>query len=111
MHVASIHGHSEVVRLLLSQDGIDVNKRGIDVLSATPLFATGVLMQQFVGGAVGGDHAAVIRLLLGHGDIDTNKGKIEGDTSPLASNSNRPNIFLFSWGCNGCPIRRLATYY
>ena len=71
LHTACDRGHTDIVRLLLSHDGIDVdiaNRNG-----DTPLHA-----------ACSEGHTDIARLLLSHDGIDTTKANINGHTPSLS---------------------------
>ena len=67
--IACKNGHAEAVKLLLAQDGIEINKENSD--GETPLF-----MACFYG------HAEAVKLLLAHPGIDINIASSKG-TTPL----------------------------
>lgn len=73
LYAACINGFAGIVKLLLCQDGIAVNKEtDEDGSEATPLFS-----------ACTSGHVEVVKLLLAHANINVNKGDICQHETPL----------------------------
>ena len=88
---ATIRGHEDVVRELLSRSGIDVNLAGLG--AATPLYL-----------AVQEEFDEVVKLLLGAHDINVNLASITG-TTPLCVAVHKRNLKVVELLLNAPDIR------
>ena len=68
--MAAMYGHTDVVKLLLTVAGMDINKA--DVHGQTPLYTASC-----------NGHAAIVDLLLAAAEIDVNKANHENEQTPL----------------------------
>ena len=78
LYLAAENNHEDLVRLLLMQRGIDVNK-GIEsgeMAGSSPLFVAAHL-----------NLTKIVRLLIDHPDIDTNKGRNSDGRTPLLNSA------------------------
>lgn len=67
LHVATAHGHTSIVKLLLDCADIDVNSQNSD--SETPLYKAACY-----------EHKSIVELLLDCADIDVNSQDLDGET-------------------------------
>ena len=81
LYAACVHGHVEVVKLLLTCSTLDVNKDG-GFYSGSPLWAA-CENYKYSHESDRGDGVEVVRLLLAHPDIDVNYKQETFDTNPL----------------------------